>query len=550
MRTAALALLLAAPAAPSAAQGGEAQLEVVALPEGSARLVVDERSVTLGPGDRALTLGPEHVVTVKSGSIWAELAGTLIKAGAGSSFVFHQTLGGVQIVAGKGSIDLELPDGWSKRLGPGEAYDVATAAAPPPGAPGEPESAAQRRDASSPAGWDPLGAIARAMSGLAAFEKPQLRLMIDLHPFYRLTETYDSNIYLVPPDQADGSRTGGGVLGSWITTHDVGTKVELPFNRRHRLDGVYALHWLAYTQQPKTNNAVNQDFGIDYTYTGIKNVVGRVKESYLNTEDPAFSELTARERRFQNTLSASVESRRSRSFVWTVDGQHSMHKYLSPALAALLNRFEASGGGSLGVLVQPKTRAYAAYHLGRIHYSAGRSNHSRTHRFDLGVDGRLTSKMSGKVQAGAQLREHEVAPSGTDKSEAFFQTQVQLAYKPREPEEVTLRVFRDVNETTFGTNRYYVATGASVGASRTFRRATVNVFGSIEVDRYPDPTTSAGTTGLRRDDLYGGGAGLDFRVRPWLSCGIGYQRLERRSIFSGQFNYTDDRTSVNLRLTF
>lgn len=526
-----------------------ATLEVVALPEGTATLMLDDRTVTLGPGDRALSLGAETVVTVKAGAIWAELAGALIKAGPGSSFVFHQRHGAIQVVAGKGALELDLPDGWSKRLGPGEAYDIATSAAPP-GAPSGPESAAGRREPSMPAGWDPLSAIARAMSGLAAFEKPQLRLMIDLHPFYRLTETYDSNIYLVPPDGADGSRVGGGVLGSWITTHDVGTKIELPFNRRHRLDGLYALHWLAYGTQPRTNNAVNQDFGLDYTHTGIRNVVGRLRESYLNTEDPAFSELTARERRFQNTLSASLESRRSRWFVWTLDGQHSVHKYLNPALARLLNRFEAAAGGSVGVLVQPRTRAYAAYHLGRVHYSAGRSNHSRSHRIDVGVDGRLTSKVSGKAQAGAQLRKHEEAPAGTGKSAAFFQTLVQLAYKPREPEEATLRVFRDVNETTFGANRYYVATGASLGASRNFRRAVVNVFASIEVDHYPEATAAGGTTALRRDDLYGGGAGLDFRVRPWLSCGIGYQRLQRHSVFSGQFNYTDDRTSANLRLTF
>lgn len=539
----------------AAAQAAAPGADVVKLPDGVAQLQVDDQFVSLAPGSRGFRILPENTVTVLSGRIWAQLQDALVKADRGDKFLFHALGDRAQLVVGDGQLEITLADGSTRTLAPGQSLELSrtpAAVPPPPGVPQPPPSPAAGPAApSTPAApWDPLSALARSIEALASYEKPDLRLMLELHPFYRITQTYDSNIYLVPKDNPDGSRVGGGVLGSWITSHDLGAKLIVPFNRRHRLEGLYGLEWHSYYKQPKTNNAVNQKGNVSYAYSGIKDVAVRLWENYLNSEDPAFSELTARERRFQNAAGASLDSRRSRLFVWTVDAQHTAHKYLNPSLASSLNRWELLAGGSAGIMLQPKTRLYLAYHRHLIHYSAGRTSHSRSHLLDLGVDGRFTSKLSGKAQIGAQLRQYDVAVGAAGKVVNNLQTAIQVAFKPDGRNELNLRVSRDVNEATFGTNRYYTATGAQLSAAHTFYKTTLAVNGSYQVDRYPDTVTVAGLTRPRRDDLYGMGAGLDIKVRPWLSWGLGHQRLQRHSIFTGQFNYVDDRTSTNLRIAF
>jgi hypothetical protein len=105
---------------------------------------------------------------------------------------------------------------------------------------------------------------------------------------------------MVPRDLADGSVTGGGVVGSWIHEQRAGSSFSLPLNRRHKLQADYELKYLAYSQAPRANNALDQSVSGDYEYTGIRGVKGRVWDKYLNTEDPAFSELVARHRRYSN----------------------------------------------------------------------------------------------------------------------------------------------------------------------------------------------------------------------------------------------------------
>jgi hypothetical protein len=74
-----------------------------------------------------------------------------------------------------------------------------------------------------PAAWPGLGG---AQEGAA---RPGIKLgAMEVHPFYRFTETYDSNIYLVPRNKAGGVIVGGGVVGSLITQNKAGFKASLP----------------------------------------------------------------------------------------------------------------------------------------------------------------------------------------------------------------------------------------------------------------------------------------------------------------------------------
>ncbi|OGR57839.1 MAG: hypothetical protein A2X36_01635 [Elusimicrobia bacterium GWA2_69_24] len=485
-------------------------------------------------------------VTVLQGDATLLSGGTTLRADQGDSFTYLLSDGRAEVLVHSGEMPVTPPSGAAAAATAGRIMALtgpdAGKVTGAPAVPAPPAAVAKE--------WDPLQAIAAGVSKLAEFKTPDMRYVIDLHPYYGLTQTYDDNIYLVPPDKADGSRVGGGVRGSWITTNVLGSKLAMPFSRRQRLELDYKAKLVNYTSQPRANNAVDQYVDLAYAQTGRRGTDWRVWDSYKNTEDPAFSELVARQRRFENEVGGRVSVARSRLFVFGLDGRHRMHRYLNDALASSLNRYELSAGFEAGIRLQPKTRLFLAYRREAIHYSAGAQNHSKSHSAGAGIDGRLTSKLTGRAQADLQFRRYDAAPAGGDKEIVNLLTSIRLGYKLARRTDLRFSAARSVQETTFDAarNRYYVASSLGLGATHDYRKLRLTADGSFETDRYPEASTRGGKTANRRDDVYSGSAGLAYKIRPWLNVGLSYQRLQRHSRFADDFDYRDNRTSLTLNI--
>lgn len=525
---------------------------VINLPGGSAQLRAGDELITAFPGSRGFAIPPDTPIVVVSGGLWAQLRGAIIRAAPGAGFVFRALHDRARLEVTAGELEVLQPDDSYVRLFAGSAYDMPLpeAALPPPGAPAPAGAPVAGPTAPSvPEHRDPFDALARSLRVVAGLEKRD-RVLVEIHPFYSLSQTYQSNINRVRRDRPDGGRFGGGVLSSWITSHQAGAGFAVPVSRRHRVDGRYAAEWLNYSTQPRSHNTFNQNVGLGYAYSGIRGVTGQAAASYTNTVDPPLSELIQRERRHQTSASTSLASTRSRWFAWTLDVQGSLHRHLNPSLAASLNHLEYSAGGSTGVLLQPKTRLYLAYHQSRAEYPRRPTSDSVSHSFDAGIDGRLAPKVTGRAQLGVQRREYSAPLAGNADNPSFFQTQVALAFKPDDRNRASLQVSRGASDTVFGSNRYSIATSASLALFHATQGGlSCSANATYQVTEYPVPASSGGALRARRDRTYGAGLGLDKRVRPWLSWGLGYQRLENRSAF-GDFDYADDRTTMNLRIAF
>jgi len=462
-----------------------------------------------------------------------------------------------QILVQSGEVSITPPGGGAYSVVAGEFAPLTGAvhAAPPlqrPAAPTpEPAAAAPIPAVTAPAKeFDPLTALASGIEKLSKFQRPTLNMVVEVRPHYALSETYDSNIYLVPKDRANGVKTGGGVLGSWITTHDVGTKMHLPFSKRSKLDLLYNAQFVLYATQPKANNAVNQTLRFDFKHEGRRGTSWKLWEHYLNTEDPAFSELVARERRFQNTVGFEYDHARSRRFFIRPRATHTVHKYVSRTLAASLNRYETDFGADIGLRVQPKTRVFASYGRRLIHYSAGRVIHSKSHMAGLGVEGQIAPRVTGSIRTDLTLRRYDVPVTVGDRSVNTFTSALDLAYRPGRRFELRFAASRSITETTFSVNRFYVANRSALGATHRFRKLSLSLDGSFQTDRYPETTTIAGRSRNRRDDLYSGALKADYQLRPWLQMGLSHTRQQRHSVFADQFNYIDDRTTLTVRMAF
>ncbi|TBR21716.1 hypothetical protein EPO15_09575, partial [bacterium] len=477
-------------------------------------LRVDGRTVALEPGSAAYEIPSGARTVVSQGAATLLARDALLRVDAGDDFSVSPVDGQLRLLVNSGAVEVSVPGRpvvmvaagrFAALTGPEAGTLPGTAAVMPPAvpvaaiptAPVTPPPAPEPPP--PPSGeWDPLAALASGFNRLSSLRSPELKLVLELHPFYRITETYDTNIYLVPKERAGAARVGGGVVGSWITVNELGTTWKLPMSKSSTLRGNYSARASNYSSQGRTNNAVDQTVSGGYDYTGRKGVLASLTDTYVNTEDPAFSEQVARQRRMSNEIAGSLDVEHSRRLFTRLNGRHQISKYLDPTLARSLNRYEAAVGADFGVRVAPKTRVYVSYVRELTHYSAGRADNSTSHRIGLGVNGRLTSKLAGRVQGDLHYRRYSGGSSNLKRTTTNFLAAVDLTYKATRRLDGRFGLWRALQETTFGANRYYIATGARLGLTQTFRKWALSADGSFETSRYPESSGGGGVFGNRR----------------------------------------------------
>lgn len=371
----------------------------------------------------------------------------------------------------------------------------------------------------------------------------------DLHPYIGYDEAYDSNILLLPQAQS-----------SWIHTANAGLRMPVALGDRSRLllnyDGAYRNY--SYSNNASFKNAFIQGVDARYWFTGNRGLRLRAKESYLNTIDPASSELTQLLRRWTNI--AGVEAGYEpdeRPVHLTVDAQEIRNKYVSdvPALRPSLDRYEQLAGVKLGWQLQPKTVAYAAYHRDILHFTdaPSPSRDSKGHLIDFGVEGALATTLSGRVQAGMVYRRYD-APLGPGQGNTTrnMTALTSLLWQPLERSRAELAFHRSLEESSYDINQFYIATSATLALQHTFMwDLTARVNGLIGWDKYPTTTVIGPLSVNRRDDNYQGGASLDYPLRPWLKGGASYLYRARFSRgLSGQFDFRDHITTLSLTATY
>jgi hypothetical protein len=241
-----------------------------------------------------------------------------------------------------------------------------------------------------------------------------------------------------------------------------------------------------------------------------------------------------------------------------VDASHTTNKYVGPTLGRLLNRYTTRAGFNVGYMVQPKTKAYAAYHRGVTHYTVHRElpNQDKNHKFhdmDFGVEGQITPKVEGRVETGLTVRDYDEAPIGAvTRRTRNWTIGTSLMYKPQDRTTVYLQLHRLLQESISAGNRFYISHNAILDIKHKLPyKFSVGVNGAFGVDKYPDSqTTASGATGMRRDDIYQGGAWVEYDIQEWLSTGLSFIHRDRFSTFPADFNYTDQQTAWNLALKF
>ena len=401
-------------------------------------------------------------------------------------------------------------------------------------------------------------ALAVFAPAIASAAKQNLRFgKLEFQPYFKMSETYDSNIYMVP-DDLNGFQTGGGVRGAWIAEKKLSLNFRLPVSAIHSFKGGYEFQALTYSTMSKTNDSYNQSANLGYSYSGPTGFSGGLGDTYVNTTDPAFSESAAREHRWQNTVAAQGEyAPKNGPLFFGADFNHTVNKYVGFTVGRLLNRYDQTFGVKVGYKIQPKTRVLAAWHANVTHYADGaNTRNSMSHLVDFAIEGRLAPKLEGRVQTGMSLRNYDNNSSSTTYSQNWT-FGAQLTYKLLERATAILSARRNLQESIFENNRFYISNSFNLNYRHALPlRLTATVDLGMTIDKFSERTRfrpTGGTTfmeGNRRDDMYQQKVGLDYALVEYLSIGASYLHRQKFSIFSGQYNYNDHQASLNAMLTF
>ncbi|MFI5361866.1 MAG: outer membrane beta-barrel protein [Elusimicrobiota bacterium] len=394
---------------------------------------------------------------------------------------------------------------------------------------------------------------------LTQYQKPNVHVdQLALHPYYKFSEVYDSNIFLVPHDLPSG-QVGGGITSSWIAKNDLGLEANLPWRAINNLGFGYDFESDVYTTQPAANNTINQSAHADYVREGAQGMTYKAGDQYVNTTDQAFSELVQRERRWMDRVYASADYvPKNGRLAWGVIADHETDKYIDPTIGAGLNRYQEDAGFNVGYMIQPKTKAYVSYTRSILHYTvnpvSGPDKDSKSHTVAAGVIGQLSPKITGQVEVGETYRAYDAAPAGESLVYRSPVVTTNVTYSPDKYTDVILTVSRLYQESIDANNAFYYSNNATLDVKHKFPyKLSAGVNLAVGRDQYVNsqsflPTTGAPTTGYRTDNLWQGGAWIEYDIQQWLSTGVAYVYRERDSTFSGQFNYADYQASWNVSL--
>jgi len=360
---------------------------------------------------------------------------------------------------------------------------------------------------------------------------PGLRLT----PFFSERVTYESNVFQVP----------SGAQGDTIFKTIPGFLADYTFGPNSISLGYRAeiLNYVTLTSQDTVNHVAVGQVRLEYP-----KLLVNIRDDFVKTSDPPNTELTGPIVSLTNVLAPELEYAITTrlavgaNYAWT-----HVRFPTNDTVAGDLDRDEQLVGASLFWKILPKADLRFSYSYENSIFNLESDRNFSAHRFIVAVRGDLTPKLSSTFRIGVEKRDPD----------ASFQPGYlgmimggDWVYRPTERTTLTLVTDRSVQESTFGDVPFFVTTSGGLGAQHLFwNKLTASVRGTIGQNQYPIKQTLNGQTAWRNDVFFAYGGGLDYEIRPWLTVGVDYSHIGRRSNFN-EFDFQDDKFTARVVLQF
>ena len=139
----------------------------------------------------------------------------------------------------------------------------------------------------------------------------------------------------------------------------------------------------------------------------------------------------------------------------------------------------------------------------------------------------------------------------TDKDTWVVSTEVGVEFTPKTSARLLLK--REIVESTFTTtnNDYYVENLASLGLTqKLLEKVTLSAGAAYYHNRYQRKTElESGKERKRRDKIFDGRVGLEYKIQEWLMVGANYKYRDRDSNAS-TYAYTDNQGMAYVKVAF
>ncbi|OGS18324.1 MAG: hypothetical protein A3J83_06565 [Elusimicrobia bacterium RIFOXYA2_FULL_40_6] len=348
----------------------------------------------------------------------------------------------------------------------------------------------------------------------------------------------DSNIYYEKNDPQS----------SMITSFIPGLNF-LAVNNQNKLALDYSADIMNYSYSPSTNNATNQTINALIDMTFPVGLSLKFRDTYKDTSDAPSSELVKRIKRTQNTIAGDVGYKINRLFSADIVLNQTKHDYSQAEYKPLYNRLESETGLIVFYGVSPKTSALLEYGSGKIAYDDENNlNDSTYSNIKLGLKGALTPKTVGIFKVGSQSRKYDFYTVNT--STDFSTIVLSLTSKTdfSKMTSLSLTINRDIQESVFLNNLYYLSTGLSAELNQKIGSSWATIVSArYEMGDYPN-TTVAGVA-KRADTNNVMGIAFQYSTMEWLSASIGFSSKSRSSNYT-DLNYTDTVTNLGIKAIF
>lgn len=397
-------------------------------------------------------------------------------------------------------------------------------------------------------------AAAPAMTGPGKIHFGRLNVITN----FGIQEIFDDNIFLgntIDPNK--------GIVSDFITHFVPGIRLSYELPQRGHIDLGYQGDFALYADKNENDWSTQRfDFITDYKAPG--GLIVRINNALLDAEDPygapnQFGLGVPKTKRLTNDLQDKVGFAFSDKFRLFVLNNFYYQSYKNPSdFAQDYQDLEIGIGPEMTVL--PKTWAFLRYFYGaRDYYSTGlnplgtlvdgsNDSDSLWHRINTGLTWDGSQKFSGEISFGYQWRAYsnEVDAFGRPyKDQDMFIIGTSVNYFMDPNTTITVNLLRALREAGADTRENYIDTGFGAGLRHTFFTKYTFVTGAgYALNEYEESVNQG-----RKDNNYTLNAGLEYRIREWLTTSFGYIYTQKDSNYS-QFDFSDNRVIAGVNAMY
>ncbi len=357
---------------------------------------------------------------------------------------------------------------------------------------------------------------------------------LKLSPFLSERVEYQSNVFQTPSHSKDDVVFK--TIPGFLADYTFGT---------HSLSAGYRAEILRYLDL--TNQDTVHHFGVAQLRLDFPRTLLNLRDDFARTSDPPGTELTGRILSTTNVFKPEAEYRLTQRFALGLNYAWTDVRFDDRAIGALIDRDEHRVGASVFWKVVPKGDVFFNYTYGRVIFTTATDRNYTDHLIAVGLRGDITSKLSSTLRVGYEIRDPD--SSGQPSFGGLF-LGGDVTYRPTERTTITLATQRATQESTFGTDAFYVTTNGTLSVTQqllTKLSVTARLGGGV--NDYSTKQTADGKTAFRHDPFLLAGVLADYDIQPWLRTGVEYTRTSRDSNFPS-FRFVDERISGRVTLQF